>query len=418
VASKLLSAVQSLNTLERAWRVIEENARTSRSIPVREEVERFQEKQSKEIRSLSSKLSAGTFKFEPATGVPIKKKGKKKVRPIVLATLKSRIVQRAVHDVLLSVPTVREFMFTPHSFGGIGKEEDDELSAVPAAMEAVLETIRAGAKYVAYADISEFFTRISKPTVTKLVSDIVRDDAFISLFSKAIAVELANLATLKEHASKFPTHEIGVAQGNSLSPLLGNLLLYEFDREMNTGDCRCIRYIDDFIILAPTAQAAKARLKKARSLLAKHGMTISEEKSSKEPLSTGGSFEFLGIELNNGLIRPTRTAQLKILEAVQATFQKSAKALYAHKGEAPFDKYLSLLATLKRVDGMVQGWGKHYRFCNDTDVFVNLDRQISDEIRKYIGAYTAALNKSGPIGRRRLLGVQQLAAIDLSPLKW
>ena len=57
---------------------------------------------------------------------------------------------------------------------------------------------------------------------------------------------------LQGYVHDFQSGDIGVAQGNSLSPLLGNLLLKDFDSAMNSlPNIRCIRFIDDFIILGP-----------------------------------------------------------------------------------------------------------------------------------------------------------------------
>ena len=63
--------------------------------------------------------------------------------------------------------------------------------------------------------------------MTKIVMDAVKDQEFIDLFTRAITVELENMAQLREAANAFPIEDIGVAQGNSLSPLLGNLILYD-----------------------------------------------------------------------------------------------------------------------------------------------------------------------------------------------
>ena len=81
----------------------------------------------------------------------------------------------------------------------------------------------------------------------------------MALFRQAIHVELSNLAALREHADRFPTEDIGVAQGSALSPLLGNIILADFDQRMNDGECRCLRYIDDFIVLGPSSAAVMAR---------------------------------------------------------------------------------------------------------------------------------------------------------------
>jgi retron-type reverse transcriptase len=80
------------------------------------------------------------------------------------------------------------------------------------------------------------------------------------------------MTQLREYANAFPIEDIGVAQGNSLSRLLGNLFLYEFDLELNKRpDVRCIRYIDDFIILAVSKEIAESAFAKAVQMLEKLG---------------------------------------------------------------------------------------------------------------------------------------------------
>jgi retron-type reverse transcriptase len=128
VATELLKSVWSLHSLERAWRVIEENARTSQSEDVKREINVFREEAPRRLRSLSSKLSRGSFQFPPAKGIPIPKRGKggkisnDNFRPIVLANVESRIVQRSILDVLLQLSALQKYVHTPHSFGGSGKD--------------------------------------------------------------------------------------------------------------------------------------------------------------------------------------------------------------------------------------------------------------------------------------------------------
>ena len=358
MSSALMKKVRGVRHLERAWRIIEENARSSKSEDVKKEIEAFRENASRNLKSLCTRLTRGTFKFPPAKGIPIAKTGKDgkknkaKIRPIVLASVESRIVQRAILDVLLGIPDLQKYVLTPHSFGGIRKSTEDELAAVPAAIKEVLNSIGRGHKFVASADISSFFTRIPKGDVTEIVAKAVNDELFMDLFREAIHVELSNMAELREKSGEFPIGDIGVAQGNSLSPLLGNIILFEFDRQMNAGDCRCIRYIDDFIILAPTRAAALARMKRSVLLLAIHKMELSKEKSSKEPQPINRSFEFLGIELSNGLIRPASKAQSKHLNSLKMVFEESTKSLREYRAGAEFKKTNSLVATLRRVDGI------------------------------------------------------------------
>jgi RNA-directed DNA polymerase len=89
------------------------------------------------------------------------------------------------------------------------------------------------------------------------VADAVGDKEFLTLFESAIKVELENMAQLRKNANAFPIEDIGLAQGNCLSPLLGNLFLHSFDREMNQQPgIRCLRYIDDFIVIGTNSECA------------------------------------------------------------------------------------------------------------------------------------------------------------------
>jgi retron-type reverse transcriptase len=404
--------------LEAAWRNVRTNGLGSKSDAVRKEIQPFDEDPAGKLRSLKSRLGHGSFKFPPARGVPIPKPGKKDIRPIVLADVETRIVQRAILDVLQGIDALQPYFRNPHSFGGIKRQKDEPLAAVPAAIKAVLDAIGSGARYIACADISAFFTRISKSTVSDIVEAAVADAEFMSLFRQAIHVELSNLARLREHADRFPTEDIGVAQGSALSPLLGNIILANFDRQMNDGDCRCIRYIDDFIVLGPSDSAVMARLRLAKRILGALGMSFALDKTSPHAIPVTGSFQFLGIEFHNGLIRPASKARTKLLASLRATFEQGRKALVGFRNGQPLPKAAALLGTLKNADGMIQGWGKHYRFCNDQRCFENLDIEITQIIRDYLGFYAEERRKATAARAPAMLGVEMLGSIERTPFEW
>ena len=424
MASPLLRKVWSIRSLARAWQVIQDNSRTSKSQDVKKEVDDFRENAAQNLRSISSRLSAGSFQFLPAKGIPIPKRDAAdkiipgKFRPIVLANIESRIVQRSILEALISVPELQKYVHTAHSFGGIRKQSKEDVSAVPAAITATLQAIGNGSNFLISADIEKFFTRIPKSKILPIVSGAVNDLEFMKLFESAIAVELSNMAALKEKAETFPIYDIGVAQGNSLSPLLGNILLFDFDNQMNEGDCRCIRYIDDILILGPSKKAVKARLKRATRHLTQFGMLFGNSKTLSEPISVNSPFEFLGIELNNGIIRPSEKAQKKFLGSLNKNFTESQKSFRESKSGKSLKKEQSLLSTLRRVDGILLGWGKHYRFCNDKILMKNIDERVSKEIRKYLDEYSRFVTPSDSMRRRELLGVELLQKIQQKPLIW
>lgn len=419
--SNLSVKVRSKRNLEASWRVIHENARSSKSPQVRADIEKFEADASGNLERLYRSLQRGTFEFPPARGIAIPKdKGKgptTNIRPIVLAEVQSRIVQRAILNVLTDLPAMSPYLNNPNSFGGVRRGGQNKLAAVPAAIAAVLEAVGSGAKFVMCADIASFFTRIPKSAVTEIVSRAANDDELMKLFERAIHVELANMDQLRRYIDKFPIEDIGVAQGNSLSPLLGNILLHHFDQTMNDGDCRCVRYIDDFIVVAPTAKAANARMRLARQLLASHNMSLSEAKSSKDPIPITNKIEFLGIELSNGLIRPSRKAQTRLVASISQEFDESVQCFAKATVDTPVPKRFGLTSTMKRVDGVIKGWGKHYRFCNDKVLLANLDARIDELIASYLGRY-ARYRDASPASRRQLLGIEELSGVDLLPLQW
>lgn len=244
--------------------------------------------------------------------------------------------------------------------------------------------------------------------VYNCLSSAISSPDLLDLVNKAIQVELDNMDYLRKFPDDFPIGDIGVAQGNSLSPLMGNIVLSEFDKRMNEGDCRCIRYIDDFIILAPTKDAANARLRRAKTILQGLGMTLSPEKSSKQAYPVTEGFDFLGIEIKSGLIRPSKKARAKFVSSIHSQLDSSTKAMTGLRHGNALDPKQSLISTLKRIDGMIDGWGKHYWFCNDRQTFAAIDEKLRSAIASYLGSYSDTRSRL-PNERAHLpLGIAEL----------
>jgi RNA-directed DNA polymerase len=204
VESKLALQVRKTKVIEKAWGAIQRNAGTSKSLETKNEIAEFAANLSTNLPRLRRQLQQNKFVFPPARGIklPKDKKDRSNFRPLVVAKVESRIVQRAIHDVLVTVPAVQKFVRTPYSFGGIKKNKKDDIAAVPAAIQAVLHAIGSGASFVIRSDIANFFTRIPKSAVIDIVTKAVLDKEFVELFTQAIKVELANVAQLREHAQK------------------------------------------------------------------------------------------------------------------------------------------------------------------------------------------------------------------------
>lgn len=402
-----------------AWRSVSANSRYSTSPYIKDEVKGFAGDEQRKIRSIGARIQHGSYKFAPARGVAISKNGKPgKIRPIVIAKVEDRIVQRCILDALTNAPAIRDQAFQPLSFGGIPKRGKDELAGVPAAIAQLLSCVSEGASHVMIADIEGFFTRISKSACMQIVGRFTDDGPFLDLLDRAIAVDLENARSLWRYKDSFPYGDLGVSQGNCLSPFLGNLLLSDFDQQMNAGDCRCIRYIDDVIIIAPSGKAASARFRLAKRILKAHGMNFSEDKSSKFPIPISNEFTYLGIEFSKVGLRPAKSSRDSIIRRCQEVAATSLRSMKAAKNGSAFDPQFNIPKTLNRVAGMAKGWAHHYSFCNDYQSIKSVDDRIRELYLQYIEKSQRVASAKPSELSAAILGYRGLSDIPFDPFKW
>src|SRR5690606_11866803 len=89
------------------WHAIRRNAETSQQESTKQKARRFGENLPMNLRKLQDRLLKG-YLFELAYGAtPPKGAGKPGKRPIVVAPLEDRIVQRAILDVLQDAQEIR-----------------------------------------------------------------------------------------------------------------------------------------------------------------------------------------------------------------------------------------------------------------------------------------------------------------------
>lgn len=372
-----LRYVRKHGHLKKAWQSIKSNGRRSTSPYVKDDIDKFTASEDANIRSISAKIQHGSYSFSPARGIALEKPNKPgSIRPIVIPRAQDRIVHRCILNALVSDARLRSAAFRPTSFGGIPKRENEKLAGVPAAINAVIAAIKNGGSHIIVADIASFFSNIRKSQVIQKISQFSSDEKFIDLLNAAIKIDLDNHESLWRFKSSFPYDDVGVGQGVCLSPFFGNILLGSFDDEMNDGDCTCIRYVDDIIIVAPSGKAASSRLRKAERLLSTLGMSLAEDKTDRNPIPVCNKFEYLGIEFNNGLLRPSLKSRNSIVQRTKDVAAKSLQAVRSSRRLEDFNIDYSTPKTLNKISGMAKGWANHYRFCNDIETIKNIDNKI------------------------------------------
>lgn len=411
----LYKAVRTRKNLRAAWRKVYENGISSRSLQTQQEVREYSSQIDTHLARITRQLRDGKFSFKPGKGIAIEK-ASGGARPIVLPNIESRIVQRAILNILQDHEPVSKLVNTATSFGGIKGQ------GVRSAIERACLCFDQGALHYIRSDIKSFFTMVPKPAIVEILQTHIDEKPFISLFEAAISVELSNFAELEKKGllEHFPIYEIGVAQGSCLSPFLANLLLHEFDVATNSTDVTCLRYIDDFLILGPTQKAVQAKLRVANRCLKKHGLsayTIDDGSGKAVAGQVKNGFSFLGCDLKPGMVSPTKGSRNRILSAVWHELDQSLRVMKNPSMAAK--KRRGLADTLKGVSNILKGWGNQYQFCNNAQVLRDMDGKVSDMLeqfqQKYIKLLKASLT-SDPMNRRRLMGVHVIADSKKQPI--
>jgi len=154
------------------------------------------------------------------------------------------------------------------------------------AISRVQDILRRGYVHVAKADIEHFFDAIDHTILIRQLRRIIRDPRIIHL----IAYFLTSGALMQ---NRWVDKTAGVYQGDILSPLLSNIYLDPFDRELEASRIEFVRYSDDLLFLAATHSEAAAARKEAAKLLERLKLRFNPHKTYLSDIDKG--FEYLGV---------------------------------------------------------------------------------------------------------------------------
>lgn len=214
-------------------------------------------------------------------------------RPLAVPPFRDRVLQRAVVQVL---QPITETIQSPHSYGyRPGRSRITARYAIQSAW-------REGYRWVYEADIEDFFDTVCWQRLEIKLRALWGDN------EPLVAGLLAWLQAPVEYAGQVLQRRCGLPQGSPLSPLLANLMLDDFDADMQTAGFKLIRYADDFVVLCKSKEKAEAAHQAALMSLAEHGLQLNAEKTRIGEMADG--FHYLGYLFVNdmALESPEQTA--------------------------------------------------------------------------------------------------------------
>lgn len=223
------------------------------------------------ITDLHDRVHTGAYRAQPSRRVYLEKPDGRQ-RPIGIAVLEDKIVQRAVVEVLQQI---YEEDFAGFSYGFRPKRgAHDALDALTAGI-----TMRK-VNWILDADIRGFFDNISHEKLMERIEERIADRRILRLIQKWLKAGVSEEGEWSET-------KIGTPQGAVISPLLANIYLHnvldrwflEWRREFAVGEVIIVRYADDFVMGFQYREEAETFLEQLRKRMADYELELHSEKT-------------------------------------------------------------------------------------------------------------------------------------------
>lgn len=347
----LIDKVYAKRNLEVAFNKVKAN-RGSSGVD-HQTIERFERQLGENLARLHESLRTGTYRPQRIRRVWIPKPGKKEKRPLGIPTVRDRVVQTALRNVM---EPIFERDFATHSYGfrpGRGCKD---------ALRRVDRLIKAGYVHVVDADVKGYYDSIPREPLMELVRAKIADGRILALVEMYLTQEVMETA-------KTWTPEAGTPQGAVISPLLANIYLDPLDHLMEKAGFEMVRYADDFVILCRTRMDAERALNMVREWTEQAELTLHPDKTHIVDLSQGGGFDFLGYHFEKGKRWPRKKSLEKIKDSVRA----KTKRTNGH----------SLASIIADVNRTMNGWFEYFKHSRPS-VHQELDGWIRMRLRSLL----------------------------------
>jgi group II intron reverse transcriptase/maturase len=365
----LIDKVYQRKNLEIAWEKVRAN-RGSGGVDG-QNLEGFAAQLDQQLNRLHGELKEDVYQPRPVRQVQIPKAGKPgEYRMLGVPTVYDRVCQQAL---LNRLEPIFEPVFDDANFGyRRGRSTQD-------AMRKVWKEIKGGWEWIVEGDLKDFFGSVEHEKLLALLAQQIADGRVLRLIKAMLKAGSYGRGRL------YPT-ERGTPQGGVVSPVLSNVLLTPFDREMRRKGYQLTRYADDWVITCKSATEARAAVVAAQRILEQLGVVLHPQKTRIIHVQQG--FEFLGYKIKRG--KRLRLPSHKINSGARAG------ELYAYPRGKSIQRFMDQVRerTKRRVplrttelianlNPVIRGWGNYYKRAHVRKLFNRLNGWIVNRIRSH-----------------------------------
>lgn len=253
--------------------------------------QQFAAKLDSNLAEIARRLKQGDYGFSKLRPVFVLKANSDKERMICVPVVRDRLVQRVMAHYLTSKKLFP--IYNSSSFGFIKGRGTRE--AIQAAVK-----LREQYDWCLKTDIEAFFDKIPRRYLKKCVYACLKVHSLTPLIYNVIDGEVR---ATPENQTKLAKQSIkpglGIRQGMPLSPLLANLALADFDRQISEKQIEMVRYADDIVLFFNSKEGAQAGQKLVKELLQHIQLSIPEiaDGSKTMIIARSDPLTFLGREI-------------------------------------------------------------------------------------------------------------------------
>lgn len=323
----LYTKIIDLQKLNAAWKKVYRNKPAAGCDRVT--AEDFNGNAAVELKQLNIELKEHRYQVNPVKNVILKNDGKE--RTVSLYCMRDKVVQASLAAELVGL---YEPAFSPCAYAY--RSDRSALTAIDR-----IEKEAASGKYsfALKTDIKSFFDTIDLNRLWEILSRRIKEEDVLKLIFDQLK------APALEKTGELIPRTTGVYQGSGISPVLSNVFLTDFDRQIASEDIFYIRYADDMLVLAGTVDRAREMQEQIRTSLSDLGLSLSEAKTCIRCINDG--FEFLGY----GFDRKGR----KITEKAQEKLEVSLEDVWLSMRKVPLGERLA------KGSRILTGWEQFFK---------------------------------------------------------